>query len=416
MTTKKNQTLSSCQNLIDRLVQYARIDTQSDKNSTTSPSTENQKILGKQLYDELVDLGLEAHMDDYGYVYGRLKGEMESAPAIGFVAHLDTASDIPSSDINPRIHSHYNGEDITLEDNVTIAATELKDHIDDTIITSDGKTLLGGDDKAGISVIMSALTIIKNEWKMQHGDVYVMFNPDEEIGRGTEHFDREKFPVTAAYTMDGDKTGGIECETFYAAKAEVTFKGTPTHPGSGYQKLVNPISMACSYETSIPATERPETTRERVGFYYLYNIKGNAEQATLEILIRDFDKECLERKKDFLTTLAEVYNNTYGESTVKVEVQDQYSNMKVILDKHPDVVQFAVEAMKEAGIAEPAQPIIRGGTDGATLTVKHKIPTPNISIGAYNIHSVKEFVSLKGMVFARDFILNVVSVYAKPKK
>ena len=414
MTNEKDQTH---QELIDCLVQYAKVNTRSDKSSTTSPSTEKQKVLGKQLCDELVDLGLEAYMDDYGYVYGELKGDIEFAPAIGFIAHLDTEWSVPASGVSPRVHRAYRGGDITLEDGVVIAASELKDHINDTIITSDGRTLLGGDDKAGISVIMSALAIIKNEWKLQHGDVYVMFNPDEEMGRGTEHFDRKKFPVAAAYTMDGDRTGEIGCETFYGAKAEVTFKGTPTHPGEGgYQKLVNPIAMACSYETSIPAAERPETTRGKFGFYHPNSIEGNVEQVVLKMLIRDFDKEGIERRKDFLTTLAKVYNNTYGEDTVKVEIQDQYPNMRAALDKHPDVVQFAVEAMKKAGIAEPARPIIRGGTDGAALTVKHKIPTPNISVGAYNIHSVKEFASLRGMITARDFILNVVKAYAAHSK
>ncbi|MFH1072925.1 MAG: peptidase T [Nanoarchaeota archaeon] len=400
--------------LVHRLVQYARVGTQSNEGSETSPSTEVQKILSAQLRDELILLGLDADMDEKGYVYGRLPGHIETAPAIGFIAHLDTATGVSASCVEPQVHHNYQGGDISLEDGVRIAASELKNHVGDTIISSNGRTLLGADDKAGISVIMTAMELIKTRWDGQHGDVYVMFNPDEEVGRGTEHFNPEKFPVTAAFTMDGGGVGEIECETFYAAKAVVTFKGTPVHPGvDGYQKLINPVSIACEYERAIPATERPETTRERFGFYYPMNMNGNPEKATLDILLRDFDKEKLQRRKEFLTKLADIHNTTYGAGTVTVEIKDQYPNMKATLDEHPAVVQVAVEAMRKAGVAEPRYPVIRGGTDGATLTVEKGIPTPNISAGMYNIHSVKEFASARDMGTATHFILNVVRAYAE---
>ncbi|MEN8249207.1 MAG: peptidase T [Bacteroidota bacterium] len=398
--------------LIERLVRYAKVDTQSDENSNTGPSTEIQKDLGILLTKELTDLGLEAKMDEYGYVYGRLKGKLD-VPAIGFVAHLDTAPGVLAENVKPRVLENYSGGNIELEDNVVIPESDLSDFVGDTIITTDGKTLLGADDKAGISAIMTAVEELMKEWNGKHGDVYVMFNPDEEIGKGTQNFNPEKFPVKAAYTLDGVGAGEIESETFYAAKASVTFIGKPTHPGQdGYQKLLNPITLASNFEAAIPATERPETTKDRFGFYYPYTVSGNPEKAQMDLLVRDFDKDGLDSKVAFLESLVKSMNSAHGEGSVLIDIEDQYPNMKAMLDKHPEVLQIATNALKEAGVTEPNYPPIRGGTDGAMLSVKFEIPTPNISTGMHNIHSVKEFASIKEMAIATNFVLNVVKAYA----
>ncbi len=400
--------------LITRLTTYANVGTQSKENSDKSPSSDEQKILGLKLKDELISFGLDVNVDEYGYVYGKLKGSLNNVSSIGFVSHLDTAPGVPAFNIEPRVHKVKQGVDIILEDDVVISAKDIINYVGDTIITSNGKTLLGADDKAGVSVIMTAIEKISSSFKGDHGDIYVMFNPDEEIGEGTKNFNPKKFPVKFAYTLDGEGVGEIECETFYAAKAVISVKGRTAHPGQGgYQKLVNPVSIACEYENAIPSTERPESTKGRFGFYYPSNISGNPHQATLEISIRDFEKDGLTRRKTFLTKLAEVHNNTYGTGTVTLQITDQYPNMKSELDRNPDALNIAILAMKNSGVEKPSFPSIRGGTDGAMLTVKYGIPTPNISAGMHNIHSVKEFASVNEMTVAVNFILNTVKIISE---
>lgn len=400
--------------LIERLLQYVKIDTQSDEESKTTPSTEKQKDLSRLLASQLKAIGVSAtEMDEYGYVYAHLPhniGKDSKVPAIGFIAHVDTSPDAPGTNIQPVIHKNYDGRDVQLKDGVTLSAIKLKEYIGDTIITSDGTTLLGADDKAGIAEIITAIQhIIKSDIK--HGDIYLMFTPDEEIGKGIDKFNPEKFPAKSAYTYDGDGGKKIENETFNATKAIIKFKGVICHPGEGgFQKLKNAITISQLYGCNIPLTERPETTNGRHGFYHANSIKGDANEVIIEYLLRDFDKNILEKRKEFLKELATTYNQTYGPGTVTVKIEDQYPNMKEGLDKHPEVLDIAFEAAKKAGV-EPKHAYIRGGTDGADLTIEHKIPCPNIFTGANNIHSVKEFASVKQMVAATNTLINIVEGY-----
>lgn len=398
--------------LIKRLLEYVKIDTQSDKESKTTPSTEKQKDLSHLLVSQLKDIGVSAtEMDEYGYVYAHLPHNIgkdgNKIPAIGFIAHVDTSPDALGTNIQPVIHKNYDGKDIQLKDGVTISQTELKEHVGDTIITSDGTTLLGADDKAGIAEIITAMNhIIESDIK--HGDIYLLFTTDEEIGKGTDKFDSKKFLAKSAYTFDGNGGKRIENETFNAAKATIKFKGVICHPGEGgFQKLKNAITISQLYGCNIPSTERPETTNERHGFYHANSIKGDANEVIIEYLLRDFDKNILEKRKEFLKKLATTYNQTYGPETITVKIKDQYPNMKEGLDKHPEVLNIAFEAAKKAGV-EPQHAYIRGGTDGAELTIEHKIPCPNIFTGANNLHSVKEFASVKQMVAATNTLINIV--------
>lgn len=404
--------------LLERFVQYAKIDTQSDKDSKNTPSTEKQKDLSRLLVSQLEEIGKEKGMnveiDEYGYVYAHLPSNMgeegKKIPIIGFLGHVDTAPDAPGTNVQPRIHKGYDGKDIQLEKGVTISSSDLKDNIGDIIITSDGTTLLGGDDKAGVAEIITGVHhIIKQE--IQHGDIYLLFTPDEEVGKGVEKFNPEKFPVKAAYTFDGTGIDSIEDETFHAAKATITIKGFNCHPGEeGFQKMKNAITIAASYENNIPLTERPETTNERHGFYCAQSIKGDVNEVVLKYILRDFDKDILDKRKTFLRDLASTYNRTYGPETVTLEIEDQYPNMKDGFKEHPEVIEIAFEAAKKAG-TNPKHGYVRGGTDGAALTINYKIPCPNVFCGPKNIHSVKEFVPLKNMVLATNTLINIVELY-----
>jgi len=402
------RTKSTPAKLISRLVEYARIDTQSSSASATYPSTRGQRDLAGLLTRELQAKGLEVFCDENCYVYAKLPGSVKNAPAIGFLAHLDTAEDAPGKGVAPQIHENYLEGDIVLRGGVTIPASDLESYGGDTIITSDGTTLLGGDDKAGIAVIMTAIDFLLDAGR-KHGDVYILFNPDEEIGKGLDKFDPDYFPVAAAYTFDGGGRGTIEYETFNAAQAKITFRGVNAHPGQGgYQTLVNAISLASAFERSLPAVDRPECTQGRHGFYYPFRLEGSAGEATLSVLVRDFETAGLEQKKKVLLDLAVPFNTRYGPGTVAIALEDQYANMKSVVNDEPQVVEIAVKAMRKAGIAQPTFPVIRGGTDGAHLSVKWGIPTPNIATGENNIHSIKEFVAVGDMVIATQVLTEIV--------
>ncbi len=393
--------------LMDRLLEYVKIDTQSDKDSATTPSTKKQKDLGKVLLDQLNKIGLTAEMDGYGYVYACLRPNLDGGevPALGFVAHLDTSPDVSGADVKPQIHRDYRGADLVLE-GATIPAKDLEMYVGGTLITSDGTTPLGGDDKAGIAAIVIGIdNIIKSGAK--HGDIHVMFIPDEELGADLNKFNPGKFPVKSAYTFDREGNREIDNENFNAAEATITIKGQNAHPGLGGKNIINACLVAKEFDGLIPDTQRPETTNGRDGFYHLSSSNRKVAQATITYDIRDFDQDELNRKIEFLRTIAKTLNEKYRQEIVAVSIEKKYSNMKEGLDKHPEVVGIAVEAAKKAGV-NPLISYVRGGIIGANFIERYGIPCPNLFCWQGNPHSKMEFVSVKGMVDASNVLINIV--------
>ena len=394
--------------LINRFVRYAEIDTQSDpKNLKQTPSSNGQWDLAALLVEEARKIGLQAEVDRHCYVYIKLPSNIPGKiPVLGFSAHLDTSSEAPGSNVKP-VEQVYNGGDLILPVGTIISASDLEGFENDIIVTSDGSTLLGADDKAGISIIMEGLNaIIKSS--MPHGDIYALFEPDEEIGHMVAKLNRENFPVAVAYTFDGGGGKFIEDETFHAIEATVTISGVTAHPGmGGYHILVNAITLAGQYMGNLPNTQHPETSQKDEGFYYPFHIEGGAGKVKLGYLIRDFQEEDALKKVTVLSNIGSAFNRMYGKGTVTVRAKKQYQNMKAVLDQHPHVMEMALEAAKLAGV-EPETMKIRGGTDGSALTVHHGIPTPNIFCGSHNYHSIKEFAVGREMLAAARTILFIV--------
>jgi tripeptide aminopeptidase len=401
--------------IAERFLNYTKFDTQSDEESESVPSTAKQLVFAKYLKEELDEEGFsDIELDDMGYLYATLKANMKKdIPTIGFISHYDTSPDCSGADIKPHIVNCYDGSDILLSEGIVSSPKkfpELLDHKGEDLIVTDGHTLLGADDKAGIAEIVQAMCWLRDHKEIEHGDIRIAFNPDEEIGMGAHHFDVEKFGCQWAYTMDGGDLGDLEYENFNAASAKVTIKGVSVHPGYAKGKMVNANMVAAEFIGLLPKSETPEETEAYEGFYHLLGIKSNIEGAALSYIIRDHDRDKFEDRKTFIQEQAEVLNRKYGEGTVSIEVKDQYYNMKEKIDPVMHVVDIVVRAMQECGVPPRVEPI-RGGTDGAQLSFKG-LPCPNIFAGGVNFHGPYEFVSIQTMEKAMQVIVKICELTA----
>ena len=399
--------------LTERFINYTKFDTQSCEDSDSVPSTAKQLDFAKYLKKELEDEGLsDVEMDDMGYIYATLKANTKKkTPTIGFISHYDTSPDASGKEVKARIIRNYDGNDIELSPGIfstTEKFPELKAHVGEDLIVTDGTTLLGADDKAGIAEIVQAMCYLRDHDEIKHGDIRVGFNPDEEIGMGAHHFDVEKFGCVWAYTMDGGDLGDLEYENFNAAGAKVTIKGVSVHTGYAKGKMVNANRLACEFNSMIPDTDIPEATEGYEGFYHLLGIESRTEEAKLNYIIRDHDREKFEDRKDFMERCVEKMNEKYGEGTVSIAIHDQYYNMKEKIDPNMHVIDIVLRAMQENGVAPKVEPI-RGGTDGAQLSFKG-LPCPNIFAGGVNFHGPHEFVSIQVMQKAVDVIVKICEI------
>ena len=404
--------------LIDRFVTYAKIHTTSTEDSETYPSTARQFDLARLLVDELKDLGFDdAAVDENCYVTATLPASpgCENVPVIAFIAHMDTYPEVSGENVVPTFHENYQGGDLDLPNNdKKIVAAEnpyLKECIGETIITADGKTLLGADDKAGIAEIMEGMTRIAENPDFRHGTVKIAFTPDEEVGQGVKHFDVEKFGALVAYTMDGGRRGEIEDETFCADSAIVTFTGRDIHPGYAKDKMIPSVKVAALFVESLPREGTPETTEGPDGYIHPIGIKGNTSETEVTVLIRDFDLAGLKPKADMIREYAEKACAKWPGSSVKVEIKEYYRNMKYDLAKEPRAMEYGLEAVKRTGI-EPVRGSIRGGTDGSVLSAKG-LPTPNVFTGEQDFHGFGEWICVKDMGLATETLLRIIEVWCE---
>lgn len=405
--------------LKDRFLRYVKFETRSDEKSETIPSTPTQLEFAKILAKELEEIGMEnVYVNDACFVNATLPGNIDKdVPVIGFIAHMDTA-DFNATNVNPKIVENYNGKDIVLNEakDIVLSVEEfpnLKNYVGKTVITTDGTTLLGADDKAGIVEIVEAMKYLIEHPEIKHGTVKVAFGPDEEIGRGADNFNVEEFGADFAYTMDGGPVGELEYESFNAAGAVFKIKGKSVHPGTAKGKLINASLIAAEVVNSFPADEVPEKTEGYEGFYFLDKINSNCEEAELSYILRDHDREKFEAKKEFAANVAKKINEKYGKELVSVEIKDQYYNMGEIIKDHMNVVEIAKKAMENLGIKPVIEPI-RGGTDGSKISFMG-LPTPNIFAGGENFHGKYEFVALESMILATDVIVEIVKLNGKGK-
>ena len=405
--------------LKDRFLRYVKFETRSDEKSETIPSTPTQLEFAKILAKELEEIGMEnVYVNDACFVNATLPGNIDKdVPVIGFIAHMDTA-DFNATNVNPKIVENYDGKDIVLNEakDIVLSVEEfpnLKNYVGKTVITSDGTTLLGADDKAGIVEIVEAMKYLIEHPEIKHGTVKVAFGPDEEIGRGADNFNVEEFGADFAYTMDGGPVGELEYESFNAAGAVFKIKGKSVHPGTAKGKLINASLIAAEIVNSFPADEVPEKTEGYEGFYFLDKINSNCEEAELSYILRDHDREKFEAKKKFAANVAKKINEKYGKELVSVEIKDQYYNMGEIIKDHMNVVEIAKKAMENLGIKPVIEPI-RGGTDGSKISFMG-LPTPNIFAGGENFHGKYEFVALESMILATDVIVEIVKLNGKGK-
>lgn len=401
--------------ITERFLNYTKFDTQSAEDSDCVPSTSKQLVFADYLKKELESEGLsDVEMDDKGYIYATLKANFKGkTPTIGFISHYDTSPDCSGADIKPQIVSKYDGSDIQLSEGIVSSPKkfpELLQHVGEDLIVTDGHTLLGADDKAGIAEIVQAMCWLRDHKEVKHGDIRIAFNPDEEIGMGAHYFDVEKFGCDWAYTMDGGDVGELEFENFNAASAKVHIKGVSVHPGYAKGKMVNANALAAKFAEMLPETERPETTEGYQGFYHLLGIESNVEHAKLSYIIRDHDRDKFEDRKRFVLRCAEQMNEAFGEGTVTVELKDQYYNMKEKIDPQMHVIDVVLHAMQDCGVAPKVKPI-RGGTDGAQLSFRG-LPCPNIFAGGVNFHGPYEFVSIQSMEKAMQVIIRICELTA----
>ncbi|MDR3188856.1 MAG: peptidase T [Prevotellaceae bacterium] len=401
--------------VLQKFLRYVAIDTQSDESSRTFPSTEKQKHLLSLLADELRAMGVsEVSMDEHGYVMARIAANTATPPPpVGFIAHVDTSPDMSGCNVQPKIVAQYDGKDIVLneEKNIVLSPAdfpELREYAGQTLITTDGTTLLGADDKAGVAEIMCAAEHLASHPELKHGDVCIAFTPDEEIGRGVDYFDVKKFGAAYAYTVDGGKIGELEYENFNAASAVLRIQGRNIHPGYAKNKMVNALQVATELNALLPASERPEHTEGYEGFFHLVHVAGEVEKAVMQYIVRDHSREKFEARKELVRACAAAINAKYGAGTVSVELSDQYYNMRKQVEPHFHIVEQAMCAMKQAGVTPLVHPI-RGGTDGSRLSYMG-LPCPNIFAGGHNFHGKYEFVSLQSMEKAVEVILNIVKV------
>ena len=401
--------------ITERFLNYTKFDTQSSEESDSVPSTPKQLVFAEYLKNELEHEGLsDVELDEKGYIYATLKSNVkQTVPTIGFISHYDTSPDCSGANIKPQIVRNYDGSDILLSDGIVSSPKkfpELSAHVGEDLIVTDGHTLLGADDKAGIAEIVQAMVWLQQHPEVKHGKIRVAFNPDEEIGMGAHHFDVEKFGCEWAYTMDGGDVGELEFENFNAASAKISIKGVSVHPGYAKGKMVNANALAAEFAKMLPEDETPETTEGYQGFYHLLGIQSNIEQAKLSYIIRDHDRERFEDRKRFIQRCAELMNQKYGEGTVTCEVKDQYYNMKEKIDPQMHVIDLVLKAMQQCEVAPKVRPI-RGGTDGAQLSFKG-MPCPNIFAGGVNFHGPYEFVSIQSMEKAMQVIIKICELTA----
>ena len=403
------------ENILERFLRYVAVDTQSDDRNECQPSTAKQFDLQKLLQAELQAMGISAEVDEYGYLMASIPSNVDkTVPAIGFIAHVDTSPDCSGKDVKPQIVENYNGEDIVLnaERNIILSVDkfpELKQYHGKTIITTDGTTLLGADDKAGVAAIMYALNYIVEHPQMPHGDIKIAFTPDEEVGRGTEHFDVEKFGAKYAYTIDGGEIGELEYENFNAASADITIVGEGIHPGYAKDKMINALSVAIEIDNSLPKKERPQHTEGYEGFYHLVELSGETENATMKYIIRDHDMVAFEARKKTMQQVVDNLNTIYGGNRIMLTIKDIYYNMKEKVEPHYHIVEKAIKAMQQCGVVPKVKPI-RGGTDGATLSYKG-LPCPNIFAGGHNFHGKYEYLPLESMQKASEVILAIIQLF-----
>jgi tripeptide aminopeptidase len=407
---------------LDRFLSYVKIDTQSSDESDTYPSTLKQLELSKKLMLELKDLGLkDVEITEHGYVFGTLPSNVDHmVPVIGYIAHVDTSPDVSGKDVNPVINKNYPGGNIVLKNDSSQVLNAdmnpaLKNCLGHDIITSDGTTLLGADNKAGLAEIMGAVQYMTENPNVKHGPIRIAFTVDEEVGTGTKYFDVKKFGAEYAYTIDGETAGEIEDETFCADTAVIRIEGVNVHPGYAKGKLVNAIKIAAHFVDQLPAEKMsPETTEKREGFLHPHSIKGGVEESEVIFLVRDFDEDGLKEKEIYLEKLCEDIEGKFSGSKLSLEIKESYRNMKIILDKHPQVVEYALEAVDRSGL-QPLKNLIRGGTDGARLSFMG-VPTPNIFTGGHNFHSKKEWISVQNMAKAVETIVHLSEIWAEKSK
>ncbi len=403
--------------LKDRFLKYVSFDTQSDEMSETFPSTEKQKVLLKYLVEEMKSLGLtEVEMDEHSYAMGTIPATpgYEDRPVIGFIAHVDTSPDMSGANIKPQIIENYDGKDIRLNENLMMTVKdfpELSAFKGHTLITTDGTTLLGADDKAGVAEIMTAAEYLMAHPEIKHGKIRIGFTPDEEVGRGVDYFNVEKFGAKFAYTIDGGFEGELEYENFNAASAKVAIQGRNVHPGYAKDKMINALQVAAEVNSLLPAWERPEHTDGYEGFYHLVGLNGSVENAEISYIIRDHIRDKFEAKKQFMMKVVELLTQKYGEGVLTLTLKDQYYNMREMVEPHPEVIDKAFKAMEQAGVTPIVRPI-RGGTDGARLSYMG-LPCPNLFTGGMNFHGKFEYCSLDTMRRAQQTILNLIQLWAE---
>lgn len=405
-------------NLVERFLKYVSYDTQSDETTGVTPSTEKQMIFARELKNELENMGLEEiSLDEHGYLFASLPANTDKkVPTVGFIAHMDTSPDMSGKNVKPRIVEKYDGGDIVLNEKEQVVLSpvqfpELLEHKGEDLIVTDGTTLLGADDKAGIAEIISAVAYLQEHPEIKHGKIRIGFNPDEEIGLGAHKFDVERFGCDWAYTMDGGDCGELEFENFNAASAKLIFKGRNVHPGYAKNKMVNSLLLANKFIAMMPEAETPEHTCGYEGFYHLHGMEGDVEQTRLHYIIRDHDRVRFESRKQKLVYMAEYMNKMYGEGTVVLELNDQYYNMREKIEPVMHIIDTAFEAMESVGVTPNVKPI-RGGTDGAQLSFKG-LPCPNIFAGGLNFHGRFEFVPVQNLEKAMNVIVKIAELVAK---
>ncbi len=402
--------------LLDRFLRYVAIDTQSNEESESQPSESKELVLLNLLRDELTTLGVKADLDEFGYVMASIPANNgKDSPAIGFIAHVDTAPDASGKDVKPQIIKDYDGSDIALKavPGLFLKPSEFPElllHKGETLVTTDGTTLLGADDKAGVAEIMDAVQYIVTHPEFKHGPIRIGFTPDEEIGRGVVKFDVKKFGADYAYTMDGGEVGELEFENFNAAAASIHIQGRNVHPGYAKGKMLNALHIGEEFDALLPQDQRPERTEGYEGFFHLIGMKGSVEDADLTYIIRDHDKSKFEKKKQLMRRCADFINARYGEGTVTATIKDSYYNMREQVEPHYHIIETAAKAMEMAGVKPRIQPI-RGGTDGANLSFRG-LPCPNLFAGGQNFHGKMEWVTVESMEKATKVILNILSLYS----
>lgn len=406
--------------LTNRFLRYVAVETTSNPDSETFPSAECEWNLLRMLAEELKAMGIEANVDQYGYVMATIPSNLgeegKNVPAVGFIAHVDTAPDASGKDIKPQIIENYKGGDIVLNERLGVKIAvkdfpEIEDYKGQTIITTDGTTLLGADDKAGVAEIMQMAQYIVEHPQFKHGEIKIGFTPDEEIGRGVDYFDVAKFGAKYAYTMDGGKIGELEFENFNAASAKIHIQGRNVHPGYAKNKMINAILIAMELNALLPVEQRPEYTQDYEGFFHVIGIKGAVEEADIQYIIRDHSMAKFKEKKRMMQEAVNFINTKFGEGTATLEMKDQYYNMREEVMPHKQIIDIAVKAIEDAGVKPVIQPI-RGGTDGARLSFMG-LPCPNIFAGGHNFHGKLEYLPVESMQKAYEVVLNIISNYAK---